>query len=506
MEFVYENQGQITYLSYAISKEDILDTMTLGMMNNKNIPGFAPNYFTHMDTTRYFKYNVSSKIPVSRYLSGMATKKKLLNVYSGIVSAVLSAKQNMIDLNLLVLDPNYVYIDAATGEVSMICLPLQQVKANAKDLKVFLKKLLFDLQFDPSENGDYVAKVISHLNAAPVFSAEAFKAFLDSMSDGSVRRAPETKPVGAVNPPVRPMNTIPQTAHTEESGYRAPFGAPAQSVPTSAQRPPVQGFGETQPLNSQPVKREQPAPQPPVQNAPIGFAANVQQPPVQGFSETQPLSGPPVKREQPAPQPPVQTKPVIGETQPLDSRFAPQPPAQNKPVISETQPMDSRPAQLEAKKEPVPVANGFGQGFASSNATGQSAGFGETIVLGSGPVGAAPGGTNIGETTALGVSANPFKNPHLIRARNHERINLNKPVFRVGKEKSYVDYFISDNTAISRSHANFISRDGEYFVIDTNSTNHTYINGVRIPSNVETKIRHGDKIRLANEDFDFNIY
>ena len=69
-----------------------------------------------------------------------------------------------------------------------------------------------------------------------------------------------------------------------------------------------------------------------------------------------------------------------------------------------------------------------------------------------------------------------------------------------------MDYFIGDNTAISRSHANIVSRDGEYFVVDTNSTNHTYVNGGMIQSNVETKLSHGSKIRLANEDFEFKLY
>ena len=50
------------------------------------------------------------------------------------------------------------------------------------------------------------------------------------------------------------------------------------------------------------------------------------------------------------------------------------------------------------------------------------------------------------------------------------------------------------------------SRDGEYFVVDTNSTNHTYLNGGMLQSNVETKIAHGAQIRLANEDFEFKLY
>lgn len=115
----------------------------------------------------------------------------------------------------------------------------------------------------------------------------------------------------------------------------------------------------------------------------------------------------------------------------------------------------------------------------------------------------------IGETTVLVNGQLPGQNqmiPFLIRRKGNEKISLNKPVFRIGKERSYADYFIGDNTAISRSHANIVSRDGEYYLIDTNSTNHTFLNGQMIQSNVETKLAHGDTIRLANEDFEFKLY
>ncbi|MDR2420913.1 MAG: FHA domain-containing protein [Oscillospiraceae bacterium] len=96
--------------------------------------------------------------------------------------------------------------------------------------------------------------------------------------------------------------------------------------------------------------------------------------------------------------------------------------------------------------------------------------------------------------------------PHLIRSRNNERIKLSKPVFRIGKERSFADYFISDNTAVSRGHAEFTSRGGEYFVSDMNSTNHTYVNDEMLAGGTAARIRHGDKIRLADEEFEFRLY
>ena len=112
----------------------------------------------------------------------------------------------------------------------------------------------------------------------------------------------------------------------------------------------------------------------------------------------------------------------------------------------------------------------------------------------------------MGETTVLSeVHMQGNENmPYQIREKNSEKIPLSKPVFRIGKEKSYVDYFIGDNTAVSRSHANIITREGRCFILDTNSTNHTYVNGVMIRSNEEVVLSEEDKIRLANEEFVFH--
>ena len=79
---------------------------------------------------------------------------------------------------------------------------------------------------------------------------------------------------------------------------------------------------------------------------------------------------------------------------------------------------------------------------------------------------------------------------------------VNKPVFRIGKDKAYADLFIGGNTAVSRNHADLITRDGRYYIRDLNSTNGTYVNNVRITGE-ETEISGGDILRFANEEFIF---
>jgi len=115
---------------------------------------------------------------------------------------------------------------------------------------------------------------------------------------------------------------------------------------------------------------------------------------------------------------------------------------------------------------------------------------------------------NTGETVILNadiMQQQMYVQPYLIRIRYNERIALNKTVYSIGKDVNHADYCIMDNSAISRMHANIISRGEEYFVVDNNSTNHTYVNGMMIPSNVEVQIINGARIHFADEEFEFRV-
>lgn len=95
--------------------------------------------------------------------------------------------------------------------------------------------------------------------------------------------------------------------------------------------------------------------------------------------------------------------------------------------------------------------------------------------------------------------------PSLFRISTGEEISVNKPVFRLGKEKSYVDYFVGSNIVVSRSHADIVTRGNKYFVKDLNSKNHTFINNQELPAHAEIEIQDGARLRLGNEEFIFNV-
>lgn len=95
--------------------------------------------------------------------------------------------------------------------------------------------------------------------------------------------------------------------------------------------------------------------------------------------------------------------------------------------------------------------------------------------------------------------------PYLLRRKTNEIVKINKTVFRIGKEKGMMDYYIDGNPSISREHACIFMRKGKYFIQDNDSTNGTYINEMRINSRTDVALNDKDIIRLANEELIFNI-
>ena len=132
MRLTFENLGTNTYLVYEIDPADELDTMGLGMLTNNSIPSFAPASFTQIDTTKYIKYNVSSKVSVAQLFSGAVNKKRLIGVFSGIIDAMLAAEDYMLDTNNLLLDLDYIFADVTTCETILVCLPVMNITATGK--------------------------------------------------------------------------------------------------------------------------------------------------------------------------------------------------------------------------------------------------------------------------------------------------------------------------------------------------------------------------------------
>lgn len=113
--------------------------------------------------------------------------------------------------------------------------------------------------------------------------------------------------------------------------------------------------------------------------------------------------------------------------------------------------------------------------------------------------------TDSGGTTVLGYDEpEEFIYPKITCLRTVESKLVDKVQFRIGTGRNCCDYYIDDNTYISKNHADIVTKDNRYYIVDRHSTNKTYVDGKVIPAETEIEIFSGTKIRLANEEFIFS--
>lgn len=562
MSFTYENQGNNTYLVYKIGASDNVDTMSLGMITNNKIDGIVPTLFTQSDTDRFIKYNISAKVSAKEFLSGVVNKKRLLGVFISVLKAIKSTEEYMIDARSLLIDLEHIYVDVSKCDAMLVCLPLVRQNESV-NIPMFFKQIMFSTQFDQNENCDYVAQIINYLNSTPVFSVDAFEKLLMDIDADNLNIAASKAVVGQQKPVQPQSQSQSQQPKPMQPAMNQLKNAQVQTNMPSQGK--MQSQRETQSANNvvQPnqvnfaVPNMNPQNQNRINNN-VQMGTNISGTYVETTSEKQmsmfgllthyskenkqiyerqkaqrkaqkeaekngaAMPGQNVKASNASfaiPGQPPQQRPQSAQAQPQP--VMPQQPQQqfvqpqrqftqsNQPQrqFAQPQPMPQAQQKPVQQVQPQPVQNQNTNTGMTGNPSvppqilenmTKAGNFGETTVLGV--------GSEAGETTVLGASQAQIIKPYLLRIKNNERIELNKPVFRIGKERSYVDYFVSDNTAVSRSHANIINKDNDFYIVDTNSTNHTYVNGSMIQSNVETKIEHGTKIRLANEDFEFFMY
>ena len=96
------------------------------------------------------------------------------------------------------------------------------------------------------------------------------------------------------------------------------------------------------------------------------------------------------------------------------------------------------------------------------------------------------------------------KTAFLTRLDNGKTIQIKKDNFVIGKEKSKVDYCISGNPTVSRTHCRIKVIGGNYYIEDLGSTNYTYYNGEQIPEYKSVQLDNGAKIRISDVEFEFS--
>lgn len=499
-KFTYENQGTVSYLVYEIDNEAIVDHVCLGMITNNRINGFVPVIKSQFNERKYLKYDISSRVTASQVLADTVNSKRLLGIFRGIVDALISADEFMINIENIVLDLDYMYVDVATFQTELICLPIKIIENN-QDISTFLKNIMFQVRIDPNENSSYFMKLLGAINSANSFSVVSFRNLIDelqreSMANKFENREEKQKVVKQVQQSRK--NVLIESSSADHSRMR-PLNN-EENMNVSIVRNEIKMSDTNQRVASSQNSNSQNST---VSN--IEQTAQASEKAMSMFYLLQHYSKENVEKYK------AQKKQEKQEGKVKDKKKKPNkggkknsksvepdfriPGQENNPVASPVMPMDNS----SVMSVPVQGQNPVQRVFDRSQKKDELASFGQTTILDE---------NDDSETVILGAmndSSGVSLKPMLIRKKNNEEIIISKDMFIIGKEKSYVDYCISDNRTISRSHAKIITQAGMYYIVDTNSTNHVFVNNNMITCNQAVQLSPGDLVRLSDEEFVFSL-
>ncbi len=169
VSFRVRNFDKEQFLTFDIDDEAELDEELLDFLEDEEPRGIVPVIFEEggeeQDT---FSYNITDRIHICELSNQEINAEMVLRVMWGLVRAFIDMAEYRVPLSYLVLHRNYIYIDS-DYRVEFICIPLNDMQEQA-DVNSFFRNLIASLRFDPSENGDYVAKLLSYVNNRELFN------------------------------------------------------------------------------------------------------------------------------------------------------------------------------------------------------------------------------------------------------------------------------------------------------------------------------------------------
>lgn len=481
-----QTNAEGSFVTYKLEGQESLDQMTMGMLRNNRIKGLLPLDYSQIDSERWIKYDITSMMSLRKYISGMMTRKKALDLLSQVTDLFLLVEDYMIDASFIILDANYVFANAATGELGIICLPLSGFVGKVT-IKEFVGSIMRSGQFNSRENCDYVTKLLNFANGSG-FSITGLKQLLDELIHESVQRTEHRNPNEMISGGMSAFEDVSgQMAVTVESVANMVSHMPKDNFSNGippADRVTASGY-ETKPLKEK-----------------KGFFKKKKKKEIQSNTVVpSPVGGMSVPgMEIPGMAVPGQKEVVRMPDQGMT--LAKQMP--NQPLSSEKAPLIQKSVSVDKSKSEIPISSEQDLSGIASQINGKR----PMTTISSKPewsispdfetkVGISDG------TIMLNVEMDP---PAVLRRlRNRETTVIENGELVIGKDRNSVDYCISDNSTISRVHAKIIRREKQYFIKDNNSMNHTYVNDRQVLGGQEVMIENGDRIRLSDEEFIFSL-
>lgn len=471
MKFELNSFEDGTYISYRLGAAEKIDNYAMNTIMNNQIDGVLNINRESENGTEVFYMKVTSLVPLSLLLDKPVQKDFIINVIERLVQIAKDADDFLLNPDYFLFDHENIYINLSTKQVWMIYLPIIR-KGEKLDVKSFIKKLIFDVCFDMSEDCNYVAGLINIINSKEQISMEKTLEV--------IRNINRSNSVGASSAPFLKNQNEWNAAYAQKDNAGPVYGtqtvssvAAGNNIPTASREMPVPNTGAVNiPENQRKV---------PTEKKP-GLLNGL-------FSK---------KEKEEKNKKSVQPAKVQRNSRNSNNIAIPgQPPVYSSQNPQNQIPQNQNP-QNRIPQNQVPANSVPAPSRAMMEESDGNRNLENTIMIGGA---AREGKTVLKSNVVINGKA------RITRIRTNETVTITSGQFKIGRERSYVDFYVGDNSTIGRIHAQIDVNNGKYYLTDINSLNHTYVeNGaLQLQPGQPYELHSGIRFRLSDEEFLFTI-
>lgn len=455
LNFKQQSVGETVYLVLDMEDGWEIDSFAINMMARNHMSNIIQTQMTQINERQQVQFNITGLVKLNSRIARPRPKKEVLSVLNSILNAFEEADAYMLDMGHLFLEWEYIYLD---GQGNCMFLYLPFTSFSGKDKIVFLQDTVSRIQPDYQEKDPYLFDISNAFSRGAIQKLSDFREI--------IKKSAGTAPKG----------------YREEKETEPGTEAPLQNPETGAlkmQKENTVWQEEEKKTDRKIDKIEEKKPE--KKTSGVSRIPVINIPGREPGAKTVPPQQEPDKKEKKKNEKSKEKKGLFSrkETSKQSTFFIP-----GKKKEEETEVQEQvYPVEPIEQGSPNNMYRGYENTVIIQETAAMHRGSESTVIL--------------EEPEAASILP-----AGLLRRQDGCRYPIKGDRVMVGSGTS-ADICISNNNAISRSHAVILCMNGSYFIEDNQSKNGSFVNGRRLLPGNREPLYDGMILRFANEDFEF---
>lgn len=183
--FCIENEGVERRLVYRLEAEEFIDSFGYGMVIDNEIEGLLPVITSGRNGIEEIRYDLQSMISLRSYLESSMSRRRLLELFRGIIEVIRSISMYLLDSSMLVFDMDSIFLVGSPLRVAMVYLPVirRDMQCDVNEIvRNLFRTVIISARFVVEDDNSYITELLNALNSEQDYSIPNMYTLLERLS------------------------------------------------------------------------------------------------------------------------------------------------------------------------------------------------------------------------------------------------------------------------------------------------------------------------------------